>query len=336
MKDTRIAVVGLGEFGSRHLDVLAHMPGVEVIALVSRSEARAQELADRYGVPRVFAETDDMLAQVAPDAVDVVTEDTRHLAPTLAALRAGADVFLEKPISHDLDEARLMVAEAERLKRKLMVGHILRFDARCAAIKEAINRGELGRVVTVYGRRNMCQAFQKQYSHSNRLYTTGIHDIDLILWYFAGRRPIEVYMKTLAVCGQGDDVFWGMITMEDGSLGIVETNWLLPLATPWRGHIIMEVIGTKGASLLEVPGNGLSFWHDSQVHVPDTSYWPTVHGATVGALRDELIYFLRCVRKGRPIEIPQPAEAIASLVVAQALLRSAQQGRPIPLGSIVP
>lgn len=94
-----------------------------------------------------------MLAQVELDTVHVVTEETRHFEPVMAALRAGVDVRVEKPLSPDFDEAQMVVA-AQRLGRRLMGGHLLRFDTRCAAVKERIQRGELGRLATVYGRRN--------------------------------------------------------------------------------------------------------------------------------------------------------------------------------------
>jgi predicted dehydrogenase len=331
MKSVKVAVIGLCDFGARHLDVLANLPGVEVAALVSRSESRAQELAERYGVPHTFPDIDAMLAQVELDAVHVVTEDNRHFVPVMAALRAGVDVLVEKPLSDNFDEAQQMVTEAQRLGRRLMVGHILRFDTRCAAVKERLQRGELGRLATVYGRRNQYKTLLPRFIHASRLYTTGIHDIDLILWYFEGRKPVEVYLKTMEVLGPNEDVFWGLITMDDGSLGIVETAWILPHATPWRGHILLEAIGTEGTALIEVPGNGLNFWFDDHVEVPDTSYWPRLHGVTVGALRDEIAYFVRCLREDRPVEIPSHEEVLASLKVAGALIQSAREGRAVRL-----
>ena len=327
----RFAVIGCGDFGARHLDVLSGLDGAEVVAIVSRTESRARELADRYGVPHVFSEVAEMLAAVDLDAVHVVTDDNRHFIPTMAALEAGLDVFVEKPLSHDLEEARQMVTRARQLGRRLMVGHLLRFDTRCAAIKNSIDRGELGQVVSVYGRRNQSVTMRAKFTKSNRLYTTGIHDIDLILWYFGNRKPVEVYMRTRDVGGLGDDLFWGMITMDDGSVGVVETAWLLPDTTPWRGHILGEVIGTEGTAILEVPGNGLGFWLQDRVTTPDTSYWPQIHGATVGALRDEIGYFVRCVTHDLPVEVPTHDEVLASLEVAAALIRSAAEGRPVRL-----
>ncbi len=331
MQTKRFAVAGCGDFGARHLDVLSGLDGAEMVAIVSRTESRARELADRYGVPHVFPDVPTMVAAIELDAVHVVTDDSRHLAPTMAALEAGLDVFVEKPLSHDLEEARQIVATARRLGRRLMVGHLLRFDTRCAAIKGSIDRGELGQVVSVYGRRNQSVSMRAIFTKSNRLYTTGIHDIDLILWYFGDRKPVEVYMRTRDVGGLGDDLFWGMITMEDGSVGVVETAWLLPDSTPWRGHILGEVIGTEGTALLEVPGNGLGFWLEDRVTTPDTSYWPQIYGATVGALRDEIGYFVKCVTHDLPVEVPTHEEVLASLEVAEALIRSAAEGRPIRL-----
>jgi len=330
MDEVRVAIIGLGEFGALHLDVLTNLPGVQVMALVSRSEERAKQLAERYNVPSIFQDTEELLAKVKLDAVHVVTEDKRHLSPTIAALQAGVDVFVEKPISHDLDEARQMIDEAAGLDRKLMVGHVLRFDTKCAAIKDRISGGELGEVITIYGRRNVVRTMAKPY-RPHLFYTTAIHDIDLILWYFEGKKPVEVYMKSVDTFGEGDDVFWGLITMDDGSVGIVETAWALPDATPWRGHILLEAIGTKATALLEVPGNGLAFWTDSQVEVPDTSYWPTLHGVTIGALRDEIAYFIRCVMEDKAATLPYPEEAYQSLRVAEALVRSSQENKIISL-----
>jgi UDP-N-acetylglucosamine 3-dehydrogenase len=330
MDTVKIAVTGLGYFGALELDVLANMPGVEVSAIVSRSEERTRELMERYNITNAFQSTDEMLEKVKLDAILIATEDERHFEPTIAALQAGIDVFLEKPISHDLNEAREMIDEAARLNRKFMVGHILRHDVSYAAVKSRIASGEMGRLNAVYGRRNMCRLLIEQYL-PNLFYTTGIHDIDIILWFYEGIKPAEVYMKTVDTFGGGADVFWGMITMEDGSLGIVETNWALPEATPWRGHIVMEAIGSKATAHINMPGNGLQFWTDEQVDVPDTVYWPALHGVTVGALRNELAYFIRCLKEDKPITLPHPEDAYISLRVAEALIRSSKEGKPILL-----
>jgi len=330
METIKIGVVGLGYFGALELDILANMVGVEVSAIVSRSEERTRELMERYNIANAFQSTDEMLEKVKLNAILIATEDERHYQPTMASLEAGVDVFLEKPISHDLKEARNMIDEADRLNRKFMVGHILRHDVSYAAVKSRIESGEMGRLNVVYGRRNMFKGLIEQYL-PNLFYTTAIHDIDIILWYYEGIKPVEVFMKTVDTFGSGADVFWGMITMEDGSLGIVETNWTLPEATPWRGHIVMEANGSEATAHINMPGNGLQFWTNEEVVVPDTVYWPALHGVTVGALRNELAYFIRCLIEDKPITLPLPEDAYKSLQVAEALIRSAKEGKPIRL-----
>jgi predicted dehydrogenase len=94
---------------------------------------------------------------------------------------------------------------------------------------------------------------------------------------------------------------------------------------------LLDVVGTQGAALSEIPGDGLTFWTDKSVEVPDTSYWPSVHGATAGALRAEFEYFIKCITKNEKITIPRPEEAYQSIRIAHALLESAQCGKPIRL-----
>ena len=332
MGDTlRVGVVGLGGHGLLHLDVLTHMPGVTVAAVCSRTPERAAEVADRYSIADTYRDVAAMVEQTALDAVFVCTEDDRHLGPTMTALRAGLDVFVEKPISVDLAEARSMVSEAERRRRRLMVGHVVRFDPRYAIVKERIASGAMGRVATVYGRRNQSRALLDRYRYASRMFTTGIHDVDIILWYLEGRKPVEVYMKTQSVHGKGDDVFWGMVTMDDGSLGIVETSWILPESVPWGKQFLLEVMGSEATAIVETPGAGFSLWsadpHDSANYV----YWPVVHGAVSGALRDEDAYFVRCLREGLLVEMPRPEDAIRALELSHAFLRSAEEGRPLRL-----
>ncbi|MCY3836674.1 MAG: Gfo/Idh/MocA family oxidoreductase [Anaerolineaceae bacterium] len=330
MSQIRSALIGVGDFGARHLDVLAHAASVDLVAICDIDEERARNLASHYGVRHVFIDWREMLADVRLDALHIVTPDVHHFEPAMAAIQRGVDIFVEKPLCPDVADARTLIDEAERLGRRLQVGHLLRFDAASADVKARIASGQLGRVFSIYGRRNVVRSQIPIYRFANRLYTTSVHDIDLILWFYEGLRPVEVYLKSLSVSGQGDDVFWGIITMEDGSLGVIESNWNLPDATPWRGHCLLEVVGTEGTALAEVPGNSYQVWSE-RVEVPDTSYWPVVHGTVTGALRDEIMYFVQCVSEGRPLTVLDPEDAYRGLQVARALIRSAEEGRPIRL-----
>src|SRR6185436_5083886 len=97
----------------------------------------------------------ELLADPGVDAVNIVTMWDQHAAPTLAALAAGKHVFLEKPMASTLADCDAIVSAARSAKGFLMVGHICRFNPRYAAAKEAIAAGRIGKIVSLYARRNL-------------------------------------------------------------------------------------------------------------------------------------------------------------------------------------
>ena len=326
----RVAVIGLGNFGTVHLDCLANLPDVEVISVVSRSVERASEMANKYQVPTYFTDWDTMLDSVEVDAVHVVTEDHRHLMPTMAALQAGKHVFVEKPISHDLDQARQMIKEASDRDLILMVGHILRFNPDYVGIKEQIAAGKLGKVAYLYARRNMRRSAQERYGYVPFVFRTAIHDIDVALWYLESK-PVEVYAQARSFAGKDNDVYWGMISFENGALAITETCWLLPKGSPAALDVALEVMGTEGVAFIQAPAANSAYWYNDGVQALEAKSRPKLHGRTIGPLRDEIGYFVSCVAEGRKPEVIKPEDALRALEVSLALLKSARDGSPVRL-----
>ena len=151
----RVAVIGLGWFGEKHCEALAAIPGVELYALCTRTVKRLRDVADRFGVEHTSTDYRELLEDPSVDAVSVVTMWDQHAAPTLAALEAGKHVFLEKPMASTMDDARAIVAAAEAAAGSFMVGHICRFNPRYAAAHREIAAGRIGRIVSLYARRNI-------------------------------------------------------------------------------------------------------------------------------------------------------------------------------------
>src|SRR5437763_5637256 len=155
MNKVRHGVIGLGWFGEKHCEALAGLPNVELIALCTRRESRLKEVAQRFSVRHTYTNYHDMLANPDVDAVSVVTMWDQHAAPTLAALAAGKHVFLEKPMASTLEDCDAIVAGAKKSRGFLMVGHICRFNPRYAAAQQAIVEGKIGKIVSMYARRNI-------------------------------------------------------------------------------------------------------------------------------------------------------------------------------------
>src|SRR5205085_7866867 len=113
------------------------------------------EVAAKFGAKKTFSDYHAMLADPELEAVSIVTMWDQHAAPTIAALQAGKHVFLEKPMASTIADCDAIVAAAHAARGSFMVGHICRFNPRYAAAKQAIAEGKIGRIISMYARRNL-------------------------------------------------------------------------------------------------------------------------------------------------------------------------------------
>ena len=284
MRTIIYGVIGLGFFGEKHAQVAAHLPNVELRAVCTRRDKRRKDIQRRLGVPQACADYHDLLADPTIEAVSVVTHVEDHVAPTLAALRAGKHVLLEKPMARTVAECDQIIAAAAKADRLLMVGHICRFNPHYALARERIKAGELGRIVSMYARRNIPAARSREVLEKvGPLLGDGIHDTDLMLWMSG--EPIEtVYAQTLSVRGlKHPDIGWATYRFHGGAIGVIENVWFLPPGTPFRIHEEMEIIGTDGAIYVHGADTNVTVQTRQGVDHPDTLYWPEMHGEPTGA-----------------------------------------------------
>ena len=192
MQRTRIGVIGLGWFGQKHCEALAEVSDAELHALCTRTESRLAELASQFGVRNTYTDYREMLKDPELEAVSIVTMWDQHTGPALAALEAGKHVFVEKPLASTVEDCERIVAAAEQASSYCMVGHICRFNPRYAAAKEAISDGRIGRIVSMYARRNIPALVTEEILDKiGPIIGDGVHDTDLMLWY-TGDRIVSV------------------------------------------------------------------------------------------------------------------------------------------------
>ena len=333
MSKIKFAIIGLGWFGEKHGEALSAIPNVELYALCTRTESRLKELADRFGVRHISTDYRELLADPDVDAVSVVTMWNQHAAPTLAALEAGKHVFLEKPMASTMDDCRAIVAAAEAAKGMFMVGHICRFNPRYAAAKQEIAAGRIGRIVSMYARRNIPASVTTEILNKiGPIIGDGVHDTDLMLWY-TGAKVTSAYAQTVDIRGKKyPDLGWTMYRFDSGAVGILEDIWCLPDKTPFQIDERMEIIGTEGSIHIQETHPNFSVCDADGWRSPDTTYWPELHGARAGALREELSYFANCITQGRRPDIITPAESMAAVEACLAAERSAATGQVVLLG----
>lgn len=330
MKKLVYGVIGLGFFGEKHAEVAATLPNVELRAVCTRRDARRRQIRRRLNVPDDYRDYHELLADPEIEAVSIVTHIADHAEPAIAALRAGKHVLLEKPMAATVAACDRIIAAAENADRLLMVGHICRFNPRYAAVRERIAAGDLGRIVSMYARRNIPAARSESVlPNIGPLMGDGIHDTDLMLW-MSGDRIQSVYAQTLSVRGlKNPDLGWAMYRFQRGAIGVIENVWFLPPGTPFGIHEQLEIIGTEGAAYVHGGDMNVNIHSRGKVEFPDTIYWPQMHGEPIGALRTEMAHFVDCVQRGVKSTVVTPADARAAVQALAAAERSAATSKVV-------
>jgi UDP-2-acetamido-3-amino-2,3-dideoxy-glucuronate N-acetyltransferase len=238
-RPVRIAAVGTGYWGKNILRNLADLN--TLAAIVDPDTKTVRELQAKFGGRS--AEWDEVLADKTIDAVAIAAPAAMHFRLAAAALRAGKHVFVEKPLSLALHEAEQLVATAEKMDRRLMVGHLLQYHSAFLKLKELVREGRLGRI---------------QYLYSNRLNLGKIRREEDILWSFA---PHDISM-ILAIVGEEPtsveavgsyhlheniaDVTTTHLSFPGGERGHVFVSWLHPFKEQK-----LVVVGTEGMAVFD-------------------------------------------------------------------------------------
>lgn len=304
MERIGVALIGAGWFGEFHAQVISENPVVSFKAVADVNEARARELAEKYGAAAWYGDVQNMLRSEDIEAVTIATPEQHHRGPAVAAAETGKHILLEKPIAPTLEDADAIINAAKKAKVKLQIGYELRFDPRYAQAKYQIDAGALGEVLSIYMRRNTSIVTPKRVGKwSHPLFYMAVHDFDMMRWY-VGSEPRTVYAqsenKVLSKLGlQYPDLMWAIFKFKDEAVGVTETNWVLPENFPSGIDGRMNVIGTRGAVCVDVMDQGLRVVSEKGFQMPDTLHWPVIHGRLMGDLREEFIHFIDCIMKNK-------------------------------------
>lgn len=342
MDRVRVSVVGTGRFGKLHCAVLSALPEAELVAICDANPKALAEAAERFGVSRQVTDYRELLADPGIDAVFIVSPEPVHAEQALAAVQAGKHVFVEKPLAQSAAEARRIAGAAGAAGVKLAVGFILRFDARHLYVKEELDRGRFGELAYLRLKRNCSRRWFEAYGHrTHPVFETLVHDIDLALWLGGG--PVrKVYAVQKSALGYSQpDTCLAMLTLASGNFAILETAWMVPPGAPanfvsetaFRGTIdaTLEIAGTRQVARVELVDPAFQIHTDAGSLWPDLTIWPELQGRVGGALAREVAHFIRWVLQGGPESVTSVQDAVHGIEVADAIVRSAQQGREVAL-----
>ena len=333
MSALRIAVVGAGRMGTYHLETYERIEGVEVVALVEPDEHVARERIGRRPIAW-FADHTQLLHAADVDAVSICTPSDDHARVAMDALRAGVHVLVEKPIATTLEDGLRMAATARAVDRKLMVGHVERFNPAVTKLAELVGEGRIGRVYSAHATR--VGPLPQRIRDTGVAVDLATHDLD-IMQVVLGRDITSVFAEgaRLRHPSQEDLLTCLLRFGDDGPFGLLDVNWLSP-----EKRRELTLIGERG--MLTASYITQDVWLTECAEAPTS--WDElarVRGDAEGSalrfglrrvepLRQELEAFVACVRD----DTPEPVSAYdgcRTLIAALAIRESASHRRPIRL-----
>ena len=333
MAPVPVAVIGLGFMGSRWARAIAEHDGASLAVVSDVREDLGTELAEQYGA-RFVPHPAEAAADADVAAVAVCTPEHTHVDAALAAITTGHAVMVEKPLAHTVAAAESIRDHATAEGVPVLVGHILRFEPRYAAIHAAVEAGEIGAVQAVRSERIGLVSDQRvlQGRTSVALYY-GVHELDLCRWYAGDVAAIWATSSSGVVEAAGypvADLYSVGLRFATGAHGTSMLGWSLPEGTPGYGVAGFTVIGESGIAQVSQGDVGIRVAGAGGARHPDVYYAPEVDGRVFGALAIEVDHFVR-VASGAAEPRCTATDGVEAVRLALAVESAAEQGEVVML-----
>ncbi|MGN6515433.1 MAG: Gfo/Idh/MocA family protein [Rhizomicrobium sp.] len=327
MSSVRVALFGCGQWGKNVARTLAEAGALAMV--VDAFPAQAEALAKTLNVPFEH-DTAKVLSDPSIQACAVTTPAETHFAVAMQAIRAGKDVFVEKPITTTIEDAIALKNLAADEKRILMVGHLLQYHPHFVELLKRVRAGDLGRLLYIYSNRaNLGRVRHNE----NALWSLAPHDVSMVL-ALADALPTSITAngaKTLQPTI--DDAVMTTLSFASGVQGHIFSSWINPFKEQK-----LTVSGEKGMLVLDDTApweKKLTFYRhkiESPNGKPEAKAGEAEHILLPQAapLREEIDHFLSCVQT-RTKPRTDGAEALRVLRVLRACDESLVSGKRIEL-----
>jgi UDP-2-acetamido-3-amino-2,3-dideoxy-glucuronate N-acetyltransferase len=332
--DIRVAVVGCGHWGKNHVRIFAQLGALE--AMVDERESVTRELVSRHGGRALSL--DEVLKDPGIDAVVCATPAATHFEIGKLALEAGKHVLIEKPLALALGQAQELCALAERLDRRLMVGHLLQYHPAFLKLKDLIREGQLGRLQYIYSNRlNLGQIRREE----DILWSFAPHDISMIL-SMIGSDPVSVHaVGGYFLNNSIADVTTTHLAFPGGERAHVFVSWLHP-----NKEQRLVVIGSNAMAVFDdtEPWEQKLLLYPHRVEWRDNQPFPTKANAVPielerkEPLQEECLHFLESIRtRTRPRTDGREGLRVLGVLTRATELLEAQAARHVvPTGEPPP
>jgi len=338
----RVLVAGLGNMGRSHALAYHHDPAFQIVGLVNRSAVNLPPDLQGYPVSPDYTEA---LHRLKPDLVCIATYSDSHADYAVAAMEAGADVFVEKPLATTVADARRVVDAAQQLGRKVVVGYILRHHPSWMRLIEEARA--LGGPYVFRLNLNQQSSGPTWEVHKALMQTTppivdcGVHYVD-VMCQITDAQPVEVRGMGLRLSNEiAPDMYnYGhfQVLFADGSLGWYEAGWG-PMMSD-TAFFVKDVVSPNGAVSIRMPDSARSDDIDTHTKTSLLRVHKVATGDTDISMADEpghqdlcnreAAYVARAITENLDLT-RHMSDAVQSLAICLAADESVRSGQPVKL-----
>jgi predicted dehydrogenase len=326
----KIAFAGTGYINKVHARA-AQTAGLELAAVVNHKADSMVEFGKQFGILRQYETVEELLKDGNVDALVVSTPNYLHAPQTIAALKAGVHVMVEKPIAMNAAEAEQMCAVADRSGATLMVAHCWRFDPDVLWLKEQSKK--LGRIIrtkgigvhTHWGPSGWFT--QKEFAGGGAMADMGIHALDTARFLLGDPNPVSVYAKigTYYKDFDVDDTGVIIVEWENGATSYIESGWWQPHAD--GPEAATQLYGTEGFGELFPTHLELPNRQEQKIDVVESGFeYPRKEHCPQSLYDDQLKYFVDCIEK-KQTPVPGGLEGLMNMKVVDAAYESSRTGK---------
>jgi predicted dehydrogenase len=317
-----------------YLELLATLPGVELVGLWDEDEGRGQAAASRQGA--AFFPSEAALLEARPDGVVVASVNSEHRRLTELAAAAGIHVLCEKPLATRVDDARAMVAACAAAGVRLMTALPMRLSPVLGELERQIRGGGLGEVLCLEGVNtgempdvHRAWFVDPDLAGGGAFMDHVVHLADAFRWLLRSE-VAEVYAVANRILQErhASVETGGLISLRfaNGVIATIDCSWSKPRGYPTWGGLSIEAVGSGGVITADAFRQ-----HLVQYGTPETGIaWP-FWGSDMGLAM--LAEFVASIREGRA-PLVTGLDGLRALEVVEAAYRSIETGQPVRLESV--
>ena len=230
--------------------------GVECVALYNRTKSKAEELAKRFEVPRIYDDADELMKNEAIDFIDIITDVDTHEKFTLLGAAYGVDVICQKPLAPSLESAKRMMETTKKAGVRFYVHENYRWQPQFRRVKEILDSGVIGqpfRCETAFLTAFPLFETQPFLAELEEFALTdqGSHQFDVLRYLFGEAETIYCEKQTVNTTIKGEDVTTSVLKMKNGVVCIQKISFSSPLEKEIFPQTTLLIEGDKGSIRLD-------------------------------------------------------------------------------------